>query len=62
MKPLLDINPDTAYWRLAYHPDCYYKEIGNYCVFVMDENSCGEFWGSSEPSQNHLYIAKAPNP
>ena len=60
VQMLMDINSDQDYWLSTYNPDAYYDEIGNYCVFVMNERS-RDFFGDSVPSQSELYIAKAPN-
>lgn len=52
LNGLLDVNSDKSFWEQAYDPGRYYEEIGDYSVFVMNNQ---DEYGSHR--QDFLYLA-----
>ena len=58
LQDLLRINSSISYWLAPYDPDKLYTEIGEYCVFVMNNKRA-----DGQPLMNMLFVAKAiPEP
>ncbi|MCL2623674.1 MAG: PEP-CTERM sorting domain-containing protein [Planctomycetaceae bacterium] len=57
LNQLLLSNSDRDYWTSAYDPNQYYDIIGNYSVFVMNNNEIG----TNRDGQDFLYVV-ATNP
>lgn len=52
LSGLLDLNDDKSYWEQVYDPGQYYDEIGDYSVFVMNNQD-----ESGTHRQDFLYLA-----
>jgi hypothetical protein len=55
LSQLLLINGDRDFWTELYNPNQYYDVIGNYSVFVMNNNEIG----TGKYGQGFLYVAEA---